>query len=343
MSRTSPPLVIDARPRGESGLLASEQVLGRPVLDHLVELAESVDGGTIAIHARQEEHERLAELLAARPSQRYRLALGPPPENAAILRADRFYDSAKLKRALRRGIDVESAVIWRIDGVHAIQVASDEVIRRRTYQPLGRFWATRPALALSRALVATRIRPNHLTIAAGLLMLGSAACVAFARGFWLGQIIPAIAMALALVFDTADGHLARLQGTASEFGRWLDASFDELGDMALHGGIAWAAYLHTQNPILLVTGMIYGMSKYLFAFGLQSGASNLPAANNTRESQPTGLRKIAHIVGHADIRWHLWIALALLGRLDLALGFYTIYFMARCVGGVMRKVGAYAA
>ncbi len=97
-------LVIDARPRGPVGPLADERVLGRALIDHLVELAESVapDGPPVPIHARQDEHDRLRSLLAARPSSRYRMAFGPPPEDAAILRADRFYDPTRLRRAVRR-------------------------------------------------------------------------------------------------------------------------------------------------------------------------------------------------------------------------------------------------
>ena len=58
----------------------------------------------------------------------------------------------------------------------------------------------------------------------------------------MSRWLASASLAAALVLDTSDGHLARLQGTASEFGRWLDANLDELGDMALHAAIAWAAF-----------------------------------------------------------------------------------------------------
>jgi phosphatidylglycerophosphate synthase len=319
-------------------------VLGRPVIEHLVDLAESMGEGTIAIHARSEEHEHIAGLLANRPSKRYRLALGPPPENANILRSDCFYDRSRLKRAIRHGRATESAVIWRIDQPQNLAVASDEVLRRQTFQPIGRYWATRPATALARLLKPTRIRPNHVTILSASLMMISTTLVAFVPGLWLGQITPAVLMAIALVLDTADGHLARLQGTSSEFGRWLDAYLDELSEMALHAGIAWAAYIKTGNVLLLVTGMLYGMSKYVFAFGSHTGnaleSSHSTAFSPVIKSHPT--RRLVHIVGHADIRWHLWIVLAAVGRLDLALGFYTLYFMTRTLAGALRKAGSYA-
>jgi phosphatidylglycerophosphate synthase len=346
MSQMPAKLVIDARPRGPHGLLAGESVLGRPVIDHLLDLAESVGDhrGPVAIHAREDDHDRLRTLLAVRPSSRYRLALGPPPEDSAILRSDRFYDRGQLRRALRRGQDPESAVIWRIDRPQSLATAEDEIRRRKSYQPLGRFWATRPALALARQLAPTRIRPNMVTLASAGLMLAAAGLIGFGRGVWTSQIFPSLAMALALILDTADGHLARLQGTASNFGRWLDSNLDELGDMGLHAAVAWAAFTRSGNPGWLVVGMVYGMAKYLFVFGTHSAADMVGASAPYLAARRPGLiRRLAHWAGHADIRWHLWIVLAALGRLDAALIAYAVYFLARSVGGAIRKAAYHVA
>jgi hypothetical protein len=43
------------------------------------------------------------------------------------------------------------------------------------------------------------------------------------------------------------------------------------------------------------------------------------------------------LIGHADIRWHLWIALAAVGRLDLALAAYAGYYPLRAFTGAVRK------
>jgi phosphatidylglycerophosphate synthase len=345
MIRPKPHLVIDARPRGPRGPLAGERVLGRPVLDHLLDLARSFEDGPIAVHARLDEHEWLRDAVGEVGRGRLRMVTGPPPEDAAILRSDRLYDASRLKRAIDRGRDPESAVIWRLDRPQGLDGAEDELIRRRTYQPIGRFWAIGPARWLAEKLSPTRIRPNAVTIASGAMVLAASALVASGGPAWASRWLASLALAVALVLDTSDGHLARLQGTTSEFGRWLDANLDELGDMALHASIAWAAFVRDGQPAWLIVGMLYAMGKYLFLVGSSTGAA-LEASTGSNSlilPKPSrGLRSLALLAGHADVRWHLWIVLAALGRLDLALVAYTLYFPIRAIAGAARKAGRHA-
>ena len=58
-----------------------------------------------------------------------------------------------------------------------------------------------------------------------------------------------------------------------------------------------------------------------------------------RQLSSSGLPRLA---GHADVRWHLWIVLAAVGRLDLALVVYAVYFPLRTLAGGLRKGVAYA-
>lgn len=342
MSPPRPALVIDARPRGPDGPLAGAVVLGRPVLAHLIDLAMTLGDGPVAIHARADEHGRFRSLLADRPVAPVVFATGPPPEGCAVLRTDRLYDPSRLRRALRRGRDPEAAVFWRLDPPGGLAGAEDEWIRRRSYQPLGHLWALDPARRLARALRDTPVRPNALTLASAALMLGAAAAVAFAGGGPVARVGAAVALALALVLDTADGHLARLQGTASVFGRWLDAVLDEAGDMGLHAAIAWSAFARDGRPAWLVLGMLYAMGKYLFVVGNDAGEPAAPRPETPPAPLPASalpLARLARWAGHADVRWHLWIVLAALGRLDAALACYAIYFPARALAGAIRKAG----
>ncbi len=347
MPRLTAPLVIDARPRGPGGPLASEFVLGRCVLAHLLDTALALEERPVAIHARLDEHRQFHELVADRPRGRFVFATGPPPEGSAILRTDRLYDADRLRRNLRRGRDPESAVLWRLDRPQGLAGVEDELSRRQCYQPLGRYWALTPARRLAGALCPTAVRPNALTLASATFVLTAAATVGFAPPALAARIAAALALAVALVLDTADGHLARLQGTATEFGRWLDANLDELGDMALHAAVAWAAYTRDGHAAWLVLGMVYGMGKYLFAFGVESwAAGGDPPAEGPRGrplARPVGpLRALVHWAGHADVRWHLWIVLAALGRLDAALVAYAAYFPARAFAGAVRKAARHA-
>ena len=183
-------------------------------------------------------------------------------------------------------------------------------------------------------------------------MLSAAALIAVGPGGWIGRVTVALSLALALVLDTADGRLARLQGTSSAFGRWLDQVLDELADLALHAAIAWAAFNRDGQPIWLLLGIIYASGKYLFL--IQSllgdeleGPKNDPATVLATSGQSPELKPrregldrltgLVRLVGHADVRWHLWIVLALAGRLDVALAAYAVYFPARAFAGAVRK------
>jgi phosphatidylglycerophosphate synthase len=345
MSAATRAVVIDARPRGPSGPLAVERVLGRPILAHLADLAgDLADAGRpVTVHARADEHDALRGLVAEDEAPSLLVfSTGPTPEGAVVLRSDRLYDPTRLRRVVRRGGDPESAVVWRLDRPAALAGAEDELLRRRTYQPLGRHWALSPARALARALRPTPVRPNAVTAASGVLMLAAAAVVAFGPSTWGMQLSCAGMLALALVLDTADGHLARIQGTASEFGRWLDALLDELGDVALHAAVAWSAFARTGAAGWLTVGMFYPASKYLF-FVATTDPDAKPATTGVAGAVGASpIRELVRLLGHADVRWHLWIALAALGRLDWALVAYAAYFAARTIAVAARKAVAHA-
>ncbi len=352
-------LVIDARPRGPRGLLAAEVVLGRSVLFRLIEQAlEAVGPGpTIAVHGLHDEHEEIASLLAEAAEGRFTLVDAPPCEDATVLRTDRLYDGRRLRRALRRGDKPETAEIWRLDRPESLAAADQELTRRLTYQPLGRYWAFPLAERIASALQPTRVRPNAVTLAAAAFMLGGAAIVACGGTGWIGRTLTATAFAAALVLDTADGRLARLQGTCSAFGQWLDQVLDELADVALHAAIAWMMFQDGGPAYWLVLGMLYASGKYMFLIQSLTGEAmeeaervDSPSPDAPSPSKRGGrlsrlaapIRSCLVALGHADLRWHLWIVLATVGRLDAALVIYALYFPLRAVAGVARKAVAHA-
>jgi phosphatidylglycerophosphate synthase len=353
-------LVIDARPRAPGGLLAAEVIQGKSVLCHLLDLAGELTSPSapVVVSTRAEDQGRLSELVGdSRPGPVIFMQESPRADSS-VLRADRVYHPERLRRTLRRGRSPEAAVLWRLDGPASLQAADIELARRLTYQPLGKYWAFPLAEKLTEALRFTPVRPNVVTLAATLLMLSAAGLITAGAAGWAGRFSVAGSLALALVLDTADGRLARLQGTSSALGRWLDQICDELADMVLHAAIAWAAFLRDGWPLWLGLGIIYAAGKHLFwaqsnlGDELEASASRVEPGADGRCLTPASIGPLrpgfawlstaVRMAGHADLRWHLWIALALVGRLEIALVLYAVYYPARALAGALRKVVRYA-
>ncbi len=347
-------VVIDARPQNADGLLAAEMVLGKSLLKHTLDQAFNLVNpkSRIVILADEEHLPDIRRLLHDCPRESVELMTSPPSSADLILRTDRLYEPRKLRKAVQNSRDPETAILWRLHDPKSVKSADDELLRRRTYQPIGRFWAFPLARNIAGRLVATPIRPNALTLGAGLLMFAAAVLVASTPISPASRLVVAAALAIALVLDTADGHLARLQGTASPFGRWLDNVLDELADVALHGAIAWSSFVSTGQIGWLVLGMVYLSGKYLFVVQSAAGEtldrekgsiSRLTIQNGTDSSQPDqgSFRRIVQRtvqgLGHADLRWHFWILLALAGRLEIALVIYAVYFPVRTGMSCLRR------
>lgn len=118
-----------------------------------------------------------------------------------------------------------------------------EEIRERTYKDRDAWWTVWLVDPLASRLVwlvapHRGITPNRLTMAAFGLGLVAAAC--FAQQTHGALIVGALVFHLSFVIDCMDGKIARLNGTGSVFGAWLDYVFDRLRvlvcSIALFGG-----------------------------------------------------------------------------------------------------------
>jgi len=84
-------------------------------------------------------------------------------------------------------------------------------------------------------LAKTRVHPNHLTVAR--LVLGLAAVAGFATGATPWVQAGAVAFLLSMLFDRADGDLARITGRTSPFGHKLDLFADSLCNSLIFVGL----------------------------------------------------------------------------------------------------------
>lgn len=83
---------------------------------------------------------------------------------------------------------------------------------------------------LGRVLAAWAYRrglsPNAVTgISAAFTFIGIGMYLTFAPSWWLGAVV-SLALVLGYAFDSADGQVARLTGTGSPAGEWLDHMVD---------------------------------------------------------------------------------------------------------------------
>ncbi|GAA2713705.1 CDP-alcohol phosphatidyltransferase family protein [Actinoplanes palleronii] len=148
-------------------------------------------------------------------------------------------------------------------------------IRERTYKSRDAWWTVWLVDPLAARLVWLvspwrAVTPNRLTFAAFLIGLGSAACFWHQGYSWL--LAGAALFHLSFVLDCMDGKIARLNGTGSVFGAWLDYVFDRLRVLACAIGLFGGEYHRTHDLDWLWLGLLViflDMFRYLNA--LQMG------------------------------------------------------------------------
>ena len=122
------------------------------------------------------------------------------------------------------------------------------------------FW-TRVISPVARLLLRLRVSPDAVTIV-GTLGVASGALFFFPRG----QLLTGVLVITAFVFsDMVDGHMARLSGTSSSWGAFLDSTLDRLGDAAVFGGLV----LYFMGPG--ESDLYAGLALYCLVMGAKGG------------------------------------------------------------------------
>lgn len=115
-----------------------------------------------------------------------------------------------------------------------------EMFKPRDVEELIDYYFHRPVAArLVDVLAPTPVTPNQLTVAA--LVLGASCGFAFYAGGWSDAwiVVGALLLFSSIIFDCADGQLARVRGTASLLGRALDGIADYFPTISGFYGLAF--------------------------------------------------------------------------------------------------------
>jgi phosphatidylglycerophosphate synthase len=112
-----------------------------------------------------------------------------------------------------------------------------------------------PAIRLTRFLAnRTSITPNQITAASVVLGALAACCFALATPGWL--MLGALCYHLSFVLDCCDGKIARLKGTGTLFGQWLDFMFDQLRVVCCALALSIGQYVATGHVGYLYLGFV---------------------------------------------------------------------------------------
>jgi phosphatidylglycerophosphate synthase len=148
-------------------------------------------------------------------------------------------------------------------------------IRQRTYKDRDAWWTVWLVDPLAARLVRVvspwrAVTPNRLTVAAFLVGLVAAAC--FWRGTWGWLIAGAALFHLSFVLDCMDGKIARLNGTGSVFGAWLDYVFDRLRVLVCTVALMGGQFARTHDMVFVwLGGLVIFLDMFRYLNALQMG------------------------------------------------------------------------
>lgn len=171
---------------------------------------------------------------------------------------------------------------------------------------------------LTSALVRTHTVPNSVTLISFFLALIAGGL--FATGNNATLLLGVLFLQIARIFDCSDGELARLKGITTEFGWWLDAFLDRLGDVSIYGGLTLGYYRMSEDVWILFFGML-ALSNVLLSGFLIALKSKLTFMKKT---PALSLTKGIHIGGRST---HIFL-------LSLAVLFDLTYYLLLCYATV---------
>jgi phosphatidylglycerophosphate synthase len=148
-------------------------------------------------------------------------------------------------------------------------------IRERTYKDRDAWWTVWLVDPLASRLVRLvspwrAVTPNRVTSGAFLLGIAAAACFSQQSRLWL--IAGAALFHLSFVLDCMDGKIARLNGTGSVFGAWLDYVFDRLRVLVCTVALMGGQFARTQDMVYLwLGGLVIFLDMFRYLNALQMG------------------------------------------------------------------------
>jgi phosphatidylglycerophosphate synthase len=182
-----------------------------------------------------------------------------------------------------------------------------EDVRQRTYKARDAWWTVILVDPLASRLVRvtanrTRITPNQLTV--GALVLGLFAGACFAVASWPFLLLGALLYHLSFTLDCMDGKIARLKGTGSVFGAWLDYIFDRVRVLACAIALMAGQYAVTGNVAYIWTAVavvFLDMLRYMDALEIYKVRSQMRNKLRALRAEADALEEAHREVGSDEM------------------------------------------
>lgn len=145
----------------------------------------------------------------------------------------------------------------------------------------------------------------------GLLITAISGWIVAKGGLFFGAIVFAVGSG----FDMLDGDLARLQGTVSRRGAFLDSCFDRLGEAFLFAGLTWyfATRTYGGEPValVLITWVVVGSLTTSYVRARAEGLGETCQVGFLQRTERVIILTIALLLGRwalVPVLWFLAIA-----------------------------------
>jgi len=195
---------------------------------------------------------------------------------------------------------------------------TDGPVSRRINRPL----STR----ITRRIAGTGITPNQVSVATLLVSLVGAGLAAVGGYFaWLGT---GVLVQLASILDGVDGEVAILTHRASRRGEWVDTVCDNVSYVAFLVGLSVGVWRAEMHPVYLWGGVvgvvaatlsIANIKLYLLRTKDSGSARAVKYGYEGGDGVFSRLLQAAHYLGKRDVFSFLFLVLAVVGQLPLAL------------------------
>lgn len=149
-----------------------------------------------------------------------------------------------------------------------------EEVKEKTYKKRDAWWTVLLVDPLASRLVVpvanyTHITPNQISL--GAFLIGAASAWFFFQGDPVSLLIGALLYHFSFVLDCMDGKIARLKGTGSVFGMWLDYMLDRVRVVVCALALMTGQYILTEDMTYLVLAIVIifmDMLRYMDALQL---------------------------------------------------------------------------